>query len=343
MVAASSESESSKSELYVTVFPMLSGVFSRVSWHKTLNKTAVLNDDLLALVVKVWFRSERRFPPIWRVLTFKFDSFHHFRMLASFYGSLAVLYEDGSTKQLSEAREMVLREAGDNVEHVTKRLLRYLKHPAKANKVFLQSAEVAVGIIALLAIEDAQQCSPDAVFMDHFLENDLVLLITRLLAFVVEDVARPSERRAIEDCICSDLIASCISLLMCSGRSKNGPHWIAVMLKHAFLRVLAVLVKYPQYVTVGLGPILEGDIPRHFCHRFVLAAAIKSVKEITIDGTVKAIQSSYLKEAWTNFENLLLERTAFNRCLRARFCEAGHQAVLQRTSIIVLLLCCQDF
>ncbi len=90
-----------------------------------------------------------------------------------------------------------------------------------------------------------------------------------------------------------------------------------VMLKLGFVHTITGLVMFPQYLGINcvtaLTEILGRDLPRYFCHRFVVVAAINAIKDITIDGLSENLHSSPLKEAWEMFETVLMDRTVFKR------------------------------
>lgn len=308
------EVTSSKSDQFVVVIMTASAVVMKVARNRPLFVRAALKDDLLNLLIKVWLKTDNS--PV-------FDDAHRFRVVAYSYEALAILDERGE-QLIADAREMILREAGGEAGAMTKRMMRLLKDPATASKDCYQLVLYAVGTTAYLAIEDRIRGKPSA-FMDNFLEDDLVPLITQLLSFLSEDVALPRQRQTFPEDSYSILIPHCIRILGCCARSRNGPHWAAVMLKGGILRSIACLVAFPQHLEICQGSILEimldHDFPQYFCHRFIVTAAIKAIKEITEDGSIKKLEASHVKDAWANFENVLLDRTVFNAIYERDFAE----------------------
>lgn len=311
--------EASKSYLLVSVFTVISLVVMKVARNTHLFEQAVLKDNLLNLIIKVWLKTDDS--PL-------YDIAHHYRVTTYSFEAFSILSEQDE-RLAADARDMILREASGDAGAMTKRLTRQLKNPAKASKECYQLVLFTAGFIAHLAIADRLQVLPSA-FMDSFLKDDLVQLMTQLLSFLSEDLARPCERQAFPEVSCSFLIRQCMLTLQCCVRARNGPHWTAVMLNGGLLRSIAGLVSFPQHRETFQGSVLEmmltQEIPRSFCHRFVVTAAIKAVKEITEDGSAKKLESSYAKEAWANFEAVILDRTVFNAIYERDF--AG-QDILQ--------------
>ncbi len=56
---------------------------------------------------------------------------------------------------------------------------------------------------------------------------------------------------------------------------------------------------------------LNEILPKFLVHGFVVIAAIKAVKDVTPDGTIKNIESGFLKDAWRNVSQLELECVIF--------------------------------
>ncbi|KLO06524.1 hypothetical protein SCHPADRAFT_687509 [Schizopora paradoxa] len=302
----------SKPDSFDSVIRMISSVISKVGHDKVLFERAVLEDSLLNLIIRAWLKSNDS-PSL--------DTAHRYMLLGSLCKALGTL--DGE-RQISDVREMILREAKGDAGVVTKRLTRQLKNPAKGCKENHLAVFYTVGIIDCLAIEDRARLSPSA-FMDNFLKDDLVVIVTQLLVFFSQDIARPRQRRIIPVDSCSSPVQYCLQVLGCCGRSRNGPHWVAVMMKNGFLRAIAGLVAFPQHMRSGKGSVidllLDRDIPQHFCHRFVVLAAIKAIKEVTENGSARNFESSCIKDSWRNFESILLDRTVFNAIYERDFAE----------------------
>ncbi|KLO10954.1 hypothetical protein SCHPADRAFT_942429 [Schizopora paradoxa] len=294
-----------KSDLEQTVIVIIASVVMKVARNRPLFVRAVTKDDLLNLIIKDWLQTDDH--P-------KYDAAHRYRVLAYAYEALAIL-DQKDENLTAQARDMILREADGHPGAMTKRLMQYLKNPAKASKECYQNVLFAVGMAAYLAIEDRTRGTPSA-FMDNFLRDDLVQLLTQLLVFLSEDVARPRDLQAFPEDSYSIIIPHSIRILGCCIRSRNGPHWVAVMMKNGFLRAIARIVAFPQHLEICEGGILDvmldQDIPQYFVHRLVVIAAIKAAKEITQDGSVKNFESSHVKNAWAQFETILLDRTVFN-------------------------------
>ncbi len=294
---------SSKSDLFATVIAIVSAITMRIARNRPLFESAVLRDILLDLIVKDWLKTDD-------TPSGPFDAAHRYRVLAYFYGGLAIIDEQDE-RRTGEAREMILLETSGDAGVVTKRLMRQLKNLAKASKDCYQLVLYAVGITVYFAIADRKQGSPSA-FMDDFLKNDVVQLTTQVLDFLSEDLAQPRQCQVFPEDTYPMLIPHCIRILGCCVHSRNGPHWATVMLKNGFLRAIAGLVTFPLHLETCQGSLLEvmldQDIPQYLCHRLVVTAAIRATKDITEDGSVKKLSSSHVKEAWSNFETILSEQ-----------------------------------
>lgn len=225
---------------------------------------------------------------------------------------------------ISAAHEMILNEANGDASILTKRLTRQLKNPAKASKECYQAVLFTIEITFCLAIKDWQRLLPSS-FMDNFLKDDLVLLVTQFLVFLSEDVDRPWTQRVIREESCLISVEHCLEILCCCTQSRNGPHWVAVMMKNGFLWAIAGLAVFPQHMKSGKGSIIEElldrYIPRLFCHRFVVLSAIKAIKEVTENGSAETLGSSCIQKPWRNFESILLDRTIFNGIYERDFAE----------------------
>lgn len=310
------------------VFVVLNSLVVRIRCHcRVLYESALLNDGLLELIVKVWLRAEDRdssspfvsIHPIYNACWLA-----HFRDGIGAVDSLGKL----DLERLDDVRQMILREATGDAGLVAKRLLRQLKNPAKTDEKSMRFLDDALIVAYCLAVKDrAKVDSEHTEFMDIFLKNGIVPLTMELLSIVVKDIARPRRHRvlALAEGAYENLIQTSVLILRNCEQSINGMHWAMVMLKLGFVHTITGLVMFPQYLGINcvtaLTEILGRDLPRYFCHRFVVVAAINAIKEITIDGLSENLHSSPLKEAWEMFETVLMDRTVFNAVYERDFAE----------------------
>ncbi len=162
-------------------------------------------------------------------------------------------------------------------------------------------------------------------FVDALLKDDLVPLLARLLSFVAEDlISSPRERRRVLPAqVSSIMIDLGLQLLVYCISSRNAPHWTAVLFKLGFLRTVARILPFVQRLGCKDTRALEGmfctRFPLSLCHWFVVAAAVKAVKEITLSGDVAKIETSIVREFWMVFTNVLLERTVLSTVYERNF------------------------
>lgn len=228
---------------------------------------------------------------------------------------------------MAETRKMILREVGGNAELVANRLVRHLKTPLKANKQCAWHFDYAITTVFLLCDTTYTGESKQLGFMNTFLKEDIVRLTLRLLSFVVVDMSRTPQNQLMEEGKQIDLIQSSVLLLWCCERYSV--YWALIMLRLGFLRIIADLLAFPTYLKGHTIPklerILKDNFPAYFCYRHVILAAIKGVREITVDGVVENIQSGLLASAWMAFEKTLLARAAFNAIYERDFADEHYR------------------
>ncbi len=180
------------------VFVVLNSLVVRIRCHcRVLYESALLNDGLLELIVKVWLRAEDRdssspfvsIHPIYNACWLA-----HFRDGIGAVDSLGKL----DLERLDDVRQMILREATGDAGLVAKRLLRQLKNPAKTDEKSMRFLDDALIVAYCLAVKDrAKVDSEHTEFMDIFLKNGIVPLTMELLSIVVKDIARPRRHRVL--------------------------------------------------------------------------------------------------------------------------------------------------
>lgn len=329
------------------IFNMLGCLIVRIKNHfHALFKSSILNDGLLDLIVKIWLRTKDQDLCSAPHLGFDYPQFNAV-WLVHLHDGLKIVH-DGiavhNARGMVEATEMILREAGGDASMVTDRLVRHLKHPAKADKRRAWHFDYVILVIHHLCDGGLTSVQPEGYnqtkFMDVFLKDDIVRLTIRLLSFVIVDISRPRHLQIMkEEGKQLDLIQGSLLLLHGCEQSRNGMHWAMVMLKLGLLRIVASLAAFPMYLRGNSIPALEvmlsKDLPGYFCYRFVVVAAIRAVKEITIDGTDKNLQSGLLQGAWETFEDILLDRAVFNAIYERDYIEEDC-----RQCFAVRLVCC---
>lgn len=117
--------------------------------------------------------------------------------------------------------------------------------------------------------------------------------------------------------IVEDGIAVVMSALM----SRSGPRSAMLVLKHKFLRTITnLLASAPKILDIMADDIYQdyfklvftSSIPCFLVYRPVVLQTIKSVKEIAADaGALRTLETSFLKEEWFGFAQLILERAIF--------------------------------
>ncbi len=203
-----------------------------------------------------------------------------------------------------------MKRKGD-VNIVAKNILGQFRNPAKACKECFQLVAFTLNIIIHL-VDDGPEDDIKKTFMNSFLISDLVPLTVHLLSFVSEHHANTRDQQVLREDISCGVLGICLQLLQKSVRSRGGPHWAALLFKHGFLRTLACLPPFFLHFSNAHHDILTDMfriISAYFGHRFVVASAVKAVKEITVSGDLAKLEASMGRESWATFTNLLLERT----------------------------------
>lgn len=313
------------SRLQVLVF--LDSIIQKISRPlscKDLYENSIFHGGLLDLLIKVWLKTEDG-DSLSTVPSF--HAGYNTCWLPHVNSALGVVYsDDDDSNRMDHVREMLFREEGGDARLVTKRLLHQLKHPAKADKERARLMESSLTTIFYISVKSTSVLVNEQTdFMDIFLKHNIVPLTMQVLSFVVDDMARPRSLQVVDENSFTVLVQTSLIVLQGCEQSINGMHWAMVMLKLGFLRVAASLVAPPTYLgpnsLTALHLILTRDIPEYLCQRFVLIPAIKAVKDLTFEGLTKNFESSDLKESWTIFENVLLERTVFNAIYERDFAE----------------------
>ncbi|KLO19197.1 hypothetical protein SCHPADRAFT_79469 [Schizopora paradoxa] len=316
---------------------------------KHLFRNSVLNDGLLDLIVKVWLRTKDQDPSYASQITFKYPRFHSV-WLEHLHDGLTIVYNRGD---IVEAREMILRNVGGNVNLLVNRLVRYLKHPSKADQQRAWHFDLAICTIHYMCarIATGNAVKRQAELMDAFLKEDIVRLTLRLLSFVIVDMSRPLPNQLMEEEKQVLLVETSVLVLRCCEWSNDGIHWAMVMLKLGFLRIVASLLAFPtrlEGITIPtLKHMLREDFPAYFCYRFTVVVAIRAARKLTVDGDVKNLQSGLLQDAWMAFEDVLLARTAFNAIYERDFAEEDYRQCFacgkdQRKVILFKCAGCED-
>lgn len=295
-----------------------------------LYRSSILTGGLLDLIIKVWLKTEDGNSPN---TPFPLHPSYNACWLAHFHDGLIAIdvheRDNPEAKPLmDDARRMILREADGDAGLVAKRLLCMLKHPARANRDRTRLLGDPLTICLCLSLKNTERlCTEQTEFMDAFLRNDLVSLTMQVLLFVVEDLSRSCQHRVIAEKDYEDLILSSTSILQHCQNAAQGVHWTAMMLKLGFLRAIASLVRFPQYLphaygwTRDLRFMLGRKLPSYLCHRVVVLAARNAVKNITISGTIENLRRSPTKKAWKAFESVVLDRTVLNAIYERDFAE----------------------
>ncbi|KLO07329.1 hypothetical protein SCHPADRAFT_909584 [Schizopora paradoxa] len=293
-----------------------------VTWisqnRRALFEGTILNGGLLDIIVKVWLATED---------TSITDSSDNPRWVAHLYDGLvaASKLNKQNEGQMDKARKVVLDAVGGDASVVAKQLLRHLHHPTKINKENTELVNL-VNLFSLLTIKSPGVLDGvQTVFSNAFLKNDIVPLTAKLLSFVVEDITRSDRRKALEEGTYVNIIRGIMINLQNCEQALNGMQWAVAMFKLGFLRSLAILSKYPQYLgsasITTIKKILIEDLPQYFVHRFVVIAAIRAAKEISLEGLTQSLESGPLAEHWSRFESVLLDRTVFNAIYQRDFAE----------------------
>ncbi len=259
----------------MTAVPM---IISNFAHRDEVFERLIMGDDssLLNMLVKIWLTSEDFLPdplpgqpPL--SMLWPFEQKPH----SSGYARPEWGWVGLSWFKTSSAKCKVM------LAVVSKKLLRQLRNPAKACKESFELLCFSLEIIACL-IDERVDAETVSKFMDSFLKDNLVPLISKLLAFLSEDLANAPERRVSPMDNSIVLIDIGLRLLLSSMTSRNGPHWVALLFKLGFLRTVARILSSLRHSRGGAVEILTAAIgtamPDYFCHQFVVASAINAVK-----------------------------------------------------------------
>lgn len=301
--------------IIMTAVPM---IISNFAHRDEVFERLIMGDDssLLNMLVKIWLTSEDFLPD-------PLLANHRYQCYGLLNKSLTVLdTQDPSGVGWAKLVQNILREVQGDAGVVSKKLLRQLRNPAKACKESFELLCFSLEIIACL-IDERVDAETVSKFMDSFLKDNLVPLISKLLAFLSEDLANAPERRVSPMDNSIVLIDIGLRLLLSSMTSRNGPHWVALLFKLGFLRTVARILSSLRHSRGGAVEILTAAIgtamPDYFCHQFVVASAINAVKDITLCGDAAKFEVSVLREHWMKFTNILLERTVMNTAYNRDF------------------------
>ncbi len=320
---ASSSAKSSNNKFSYSTLAMLVSVLSNCTCDRALFQRVVRQDKhLLALIIKVWIQNgDAPSDP--------FTTRRLARLFALLYEGVLLVNDARNERRLraNEIHAIFLGAAGGDTGDVTRRIIQHIKKPERTSREYYEIILYAVGVASyLLSGYDENGRETLSMFTEDFLKDDIVPMTIHLLATVRDDLSRPVERQVFPAKMHLWLSVHILIILGYSLRSCNAPHWTAVMLRKGLLRSVAGLCacfSAEGGFLKSVMALLDADLPRLLCLRPVVIAAITAVNDITVDGTVKKIQSSPLKELWKNFEDLLLERTVCNAICNRDLVGAG--------------------
>ncbi len=246
-------------------------------WDEELFESAIRNDGLFTFITRIWVMSDSA----------SLKKHIHDRVISLFHsGFVRMLGEHWSSADA--ARSIVRNESGGEADDLAKRIMAYLKHPAKPDDYILVSQILRITMSLTLKDLEKQPPTPTEL-MDNFIKNDMVTRVSRYL--LLASSTPPSQDDSRLEIFRTRVVEDSIPLLMSSLLSRNAPHSAMLMLKQRFLRSITNLLSAsPQVLDIdddyqgALIRVLTKGIPLFVSHSPVVLQAIKPVKEILADG-----------------------------------------------------------
>ncbi|KLO18134.1 hypothetical protein SCHPADRAFT_925306 [Schizopora paradoxa] len=294
-----------------------------VDREEVLKQNAGAGDGLLELLFKIWLTPD----------ALMFDNslgpLSPRRRCLYILETILAIDSDSKGVRLEMTVKTVLHQTRWELDLATERYLQHLRDPAKACGKCPMLFSLSMAIIHRLGEE---QCSNDTIckLNDNLLKGGLLPITLKFLSFLLEEIDKAPESRVFSEEARVRMIGLCIELCRNSVTTRNGPYWTSCLLDLGLLSVVARILSSGQLLDISRGylwSMIALDIPRYFCHRFVISAALNAVKKLTHSGDIKILEADDKGDLWRTFTNLLLERTTLKMALDRVNPEPGRKCI----------------
>lgn len=292
---------------------VLTQVIATVSRDNLALFTEALGSDgiFFETLLRIWWKSDKRADTAPSIPCMAFaqvcTSINYMvsqRKLGASPGNIAL-------SNISDITNTVLRAVDGDAPALAKRVIGYFTNPVHREKGAYEFAFRALSLIEMLVTDEKNSLSK---FTTTFFQQQLGLHALHHLNFILLDAncGNPTLSETVRPLAAF----ACFGIMTRTLMVPGALHWATVLLKNGFLHCIANILGPPYFSRTShrklLNLVFLHMIPHLLVHREFVLSVIEAMKEAVRDGSAKHFESSFFKDEWKIFTQMVLERTIFN-------------------------------